>query len=147
MKLILVSLTLAFGLNAFASEPGYKKVADERVYDYQKAIQAAIHQNPSVITGCDPQWVNNTFNYVHEILVNTENAQPLVLFNTFYNGDLVMHRLAFFTDPSLKNLTKVHAETFRKGEVNQGDLANPVIVEDYLIQGRWDCALKDQFPR
>lgn len=145
MKFVLVMMAFALGLNAQATLPGYNKVPDDKIDQYKKAFRAAIQQNPDVITACDPQWVRNMFNFSSEVLVSTNNSQPLVLFNTYYPTAVEsLHRLAFFTSADLKTLTKVHAEIYALEEVNTGDLANPVFVEDYVIKGRWDCARQVQ---
>ncbi len=108
--------------------------------DYKKAVDAALAKNPDVIKGCDGGWVQNTKMYVGDILIQDSSAQPLMIYNTYYFGSVpTMHRLVFETDATLKNIVKVDAEIYKLGEVNEGDLANPIMVEDYVLQGHWNC--------
>ena len=108
--------------------------------DYKKAVLAALRSNPNATALCQVNFVFNTTQYVEDILVSNNSAQPLLIYNTYYEIDnATMHRLIFTTDASLKQITMVEAEIFQKGEVNQGDLSNPVLVEDYVSKGRWNC--------
>lgn len=145
MKTLLVLLTLVLGFTASASVQypnGYKLVSDEKMDDYKKAVVKALNENFNAIGGCDLRWVNDTLARVEDILLSETSAQPLLIYNSYYYGinDERMHRLIFTSDASLKKITKVEAEIYKKGEINQGDLSNPDFVEDYILQGKWNCA-------
>ncbi|MGZ5279989.1 MAG: hypothetical protein ACXWC9_08610 [Pseudobdellovibrionaceae bacterium] len=144
MKTVLMILTLVTGILASANTQfpaGYTRVDDAKMEDYKTAVRSALAQNPDVIKGCPDGWVYEATEYVVDILVNNISGQPLLMFNTYFDiEDAVMHRLVFTTDTTLKKITKVDAEEYRMGEVNQGDLSNPVIVQDYVLLGRKNCA-------
>ena len=139
-------MTFVASLSAFASvqfPTGYSRVADEKMEDYRKALIEAVNANPDVLAACNASWISDTFQNAEDILKNDQSGQPLLIFNRYYEvAESIIQRLIFTTDPSLKKVTKVDAEIYKKMEVNQGDLANPIFVEDYVLQGQWNCAKK-----
>ena len=140
--LFLATVIISFAATASIQFPtGYTRVDDEKMEDYKKALLISIKQNQDVITGCDPRWVNDTFNAVEDILKSDQSSQPLIIFNRYYEvNERLLHRLIFTTDASLKKVVQVDAEIYKMSEINQGDLGNPDFVEDYVLQGKWNCA-------
>jgi hypothetical protein len=143
MKAVFVSFVMvlvSFISHASSVPAGYTKVPESRHEDYQKAIYQALAQNPSVIVQCDQAWVYNTIQTLDEVLVNSKSAQPLLIVNSFYPIDeRILYRLVISTGPDLKSISNVTAEVYKMGDVNTGDLAHPVIVEDYVLQSRVVC--------
>jgi hypothetical protein len=146
MKTLFVLLTLVIGLTASATTQipaGYKRVDDDKMEDYKQAINMALTQNPSVITGCDGGWVSQVMTTVEDILLNDQSGQPLLIFNSYRNLNAeLMDRLIFTTDASLKKVIQVDAEVYKLTEVNQGDLSNPDFVQDYVLQTKMNCVHK-----
>jgi hypothetical protein len=134
MKALILFCLMVLGTFAMASNQfpaGYTKVDEERMEDYKKAVDAALAKNPDVITGCDARWVWDAKTYVGDILIQDQSAQPLLIYNTYFLGNVsTMYRLIFTTDVTLKNIVKVDAEIYKWGEINESDLSNPIIVED-----------------
>jgi hypothetical protein len=143
MKALILFCSMVIASCAIASNQfpnGYTKVDELRMDDYKKAINSALAKTPDVISGCDARWVHDVKTYVGDILVQDQSAQPLLIYNTYFLGNVsTMHRLIFTTDVTLKNIVKVDAEIYKWGEINEGDLGNPIIVEDYVRQGLWNC--------
>lgn len=143
MKHILFAICLMFSSFALALDlPGYTKAPEEKINDYRKALWASFAKNPDTVNGCDSRWLQTTMDFVSEVWVNSTSAQPLLVTSSFYQGGNLMHRLVIVTTPDLKTVTQVFAEIYEMGEVNKGDLANPIIVDDYVIKGKWSCARK-----
>ncbi len=144
MKNIVLGLILGLSINCAASiqfPDGYTKVPEAKQEAYRKALSAALKENPTVAIDCDPQWMNDVFTIADDILLNKNSNQPLLIFNRYMTTgqDERLHRILFTTSSDLKHISQVSAEIYIKGEVNQGDLAHPVIVEDYVLQGQWNC--------
>jgi hypothetical protein len=143
MKKLLVTLAMILSAGWAQAElpAGYSKVPSSKVNEYNKAVRAAIAQNPQVIQNCNADWINYVLTQTDEILVQSQSAQPLLLMDAYDQTQFneVLARMEITTDASLKVITKVVAEVYRMGEVNKGDLAHPVIVQDYVLQNRTSC--------
>jgi hypothetical protein len=143
MKHVFFALILLFSTGVWASDlPGYTMAPEEKINDYRKALWTSFANNPDTVNGCDPKWLRQTMDYIEEVWVNSTSGQPLLVTNSFYQGRTLMHRMLIATTPDLKTITQVFAEVYEMGEVNKGDLANPIIVEDYVIKGKWSCSRK-----
>jgi hypothetical protein len=141
MKTFISLAVLLCGLSVHAQIPGYTQVPEEKMADYKRAVATALQYNQSAANACDPNWTNQAFNMTSEIFVKNGNAQPLLIFNSYFGpADQEMHRLVFFTSPDLKSVTKVLAEVYEFMQTNTGDLANPVFTNDYVLKGQWDCS-------
>ncbi len=144
MKLILtVGSIVMMALLAQANPPnGYSKVPEERIEDYKKAFVSALSQNQKLIQYCNFNWVNQVLEYTDEVLVNNKSTTPLLKFNWHngYTGTPYLHSLVVSTAADKKTLTQVVAEVYKMGETNSGDLANPVIVEDYILESQINCS-------
>ena len=149
MKKILAVLSMAAVLSVanagFAATPdGYQSIAKEDLNRYSRAALAQVKANwatLNVANHCNDSFAYSAISDATEASLRQDNGQPLLIFSSVFETNH-MRRAILTTSADFITVTGIRIQYLEVGDINTGDLRDPKVSQDFLVQQDIDCTAK-----